>query len=53
MVTIDDMLVDTLSTEMLKDFVNAVNAIQNSLKRKKRSEFHLNWKTDFDTKINH
>lgn len=41
-VTIDDMLVDTLSTEMLKDFVNAVNAIQNSLKRKKRSEFHLN-----------
>lgn len=31
------MLVDALSTEMLKDFVYAVNAIQNGLEKQKRS----------------
>lgn len=45
-VTIDDMLVDALPTKMLKDFVDAVNAVENSLedhKRKKRNnESHLN-----------
>lgn len=44
-VTIDDMLVDALPTEMFKDFVDAVNAVQNSLedhKRKTRkNESHL------------
>ncbi len=30
-VTIDDMLVDALPAEMLKHFVNAVNAVKNSL----------------------
>lgn len=44
-VTIDDMLVDALPAEMFKDFVDAVNAIQNSLedhKRKKRkNESHI------------
>lgn len=32
MVTIDDMLVDAFTTEMLKDFVDAVNTVQNSLR---------------------
>lgn len=31
MVTIDDMLVDALPTEMFKDFVDTINSIQNSL----------------------
>lgn len=31
MITIDDMLVDALPTEMLKDFVDAVDTIQNGL----------------------
>lgn len=41
-VTIDDMLVDALPTKMLKDFVDAINAVQNSLKghkRKKSNEY--------------
>lgn len=42
MITVDDMLVDALPTEMLKDFVNAVNAIQNGLEEKKaKKESHL------------
>lgn len=36
MVTIDDMLVDALPTEMLKNFVDAINAIQYSLEDNKR-----------------
>lgn len=34
MVTIDHMLIDALSTEMFKHFVDTVNAIENSLKEK-------------------
>lgn len=44
-ITVDDMLVDALPTEMLKDFVNAVDAVQNGLevrKRKKEAQFNLN-----------
>lgn len=40
------MLVDALPTEMLKDFVNAVNAIQNGLEDHKRNnESQFNYKT--------
>lgn len=35
MVTTDDMLVDALPAKMFKDFVDAVNAIQNRLQREK------------------
>lgn len=35
MVTTDDMLVDALPAKMLKDFVDAINAIQNRLERHK------------------
>lgn len=35
MVTTDDMLVDALPAKMLKDFVDAINAIQNRLQRHK------------------
>lgn len=35
MVTTDDMLVDTLATEMLKDFVDAVTAVQNRLEEQR------------------
>lgn len=43
MVTIDDMLVDAFPTEMLKDFVDAVNAVQNGLKEhKKKSRVAFN-----------
>lgn len=38
MVTIDYMLVDALSTKMLKDFVNAVNTIENGLKMEQKGE---------------
>ena len=40
MVTVDDVLVDALPTEMLEDFVDAVNAVEDSLedhKRKRRN----------------
>lgn len=39
MITIDDMLVDALSTEMLKDFVDAVNTVQDGLEE--RSTFSV------------
>lgn len=35
MVTTDDMLVDALPAKMLKDFVDAINAVQNRLERHK------------------
>lgn len=38
MVTINDMLIDALPTEMLKDFVYAVNAVQNSLEGHKEED---------------
>ena len=38
MVPIDDVLVDALTTEMLKDFVDAVNAIQNGLEQSHEKE---------------
>lgn len=38
MVTADDMLVDALPAKMFKDFVDAINAIQNRLERQKQSE---------------
>lgn len=40
MVTIDDMLIDALPTEVLKDLIDAVDTVQNGLednKRKKRN----------------
>lgn len=37
-VTIDDMLVAALAAEMLKDLVDAINAVQNSLRGQKRKE---------------
>lgn len=38
MVTVDDMLIDALPTEMLKNFVDAINAVQYSLEGHKRGE---------------
>lgn len=38
MVTTDDMLVDALPAKMLKDFVDAINAVQNCLESHKNSE---------------
>lgn len=35
MVTTDDMLVDALPAKMFKDFVDAINAIQNRLESQK------------------
>ncbi len=44
-VTIDDMLVDALPAEMFKDFVNAVNAVQNGLAdhetKERKNKSHL------------
>lgn len=37
-VTVDDLLVAALAAEMLKDLVDAVNAVQNSLEGHKRKE---------------
>lgn len=37
-VTIDNMLVDALPTKMFEDFVDAVNAVQDSLEGHKRQK---------------
>ena len=34
MVTVDDMLIDALATEVLKDLIDAVDAVQDGLERR-------------------
>ena len=41
-VTTDDMLVDAFPTEMLKDFVDAVNAVQNGLENENNGSMFIN-----------